>query len=135
MSAPLHTPPSRTGIGFAIVLAICALAPTVGDVGGCGSEIAPLDAQKYFAERLRVECARCRECGLRSAACSRACDRRTVVPTTFPAGCRPVEHDGQVCLRAIEALSCDGFADVVSPAPIVPTECDFCPASAAEADP
>lgn len=135
MTTGARTPPGRTGIGFAIVLAICAAAPTVGDVGGCGGEIAPLDAQKYFRERLQVECERCRACGLRGAACTRACDRRTVVPATFPAGCRPVEHDGLVCLRAIEALSCDGFADVVSPEPIVPTECDFCPAPSAEAGP
>jgi hypothetical protein len=44
-------------------------------------------------------------------------------------------HDGEVCLRAIESLSCNGFGDVVDPQPIVPTECDFCPERAVEAGP
>ncbi len=119
---------SRPSIGFAIVLALCAAAPTAGDVGGCGATIEPLDARKFFTERLRIECARCGECGYATAQCRRACDARTAVPRSFPDGCRPVDHDGQVCLRALEALSCSSFGDVVDPAPIVPTECDFCPA-------
>jgi hypothetical protein len=127
--------PGRPAILVAMMLALITMAPTVGDVGGCGGEAAPLDASKYFRERLRVECDRCRECGLFGAACTRACDPRTVVPSSFPPGCRPVEHDGLVCVRALEALACDAFIDVVDPQPIVPTECDFCPASDVEAGP
>lgn len=125
----------RIGTAFAIVLAVFVAAPTVGDIGGCGGTDERLDAKKFFAERFRVECDRCKECGYSTPACRRACDRRTVVPGSFPAGCTPVVHDGEVCLRAIEALSCDGFADVVDPQPIVPTECDFCPEPESEASP
>lgn len=127
--------PNRPSVGFVIVLAVFAAAPTVGDVGGCNDRAVPLDANKFFGARLQIECARCDECGLTTASCRRACDRKTIVPSTFPAGCAPVEHDGQVCLNALEALSCDAFGDVVAPAPIVPTECDFCPSPPAEAGP
>lgn len=127
--------PSRPSIGFVIVLAFFAAAPTVGDVGGCNDSADPLDASKFFGARLQLECDRCKECGYTTAACKRACNKSTIVPSTFPAGCKPLEHDGQVCLRALEALSCDGFGDVVSSPPIVPTECDFCPEPPAEAGP
>lgn len=118
---------NRSKIAFVIVLSILSAAPTVGDIGGCGGTDETLDARKFFTERLRVDCERCGECGLTTPACRRACNKSTIVPGSFPAGCRPVVYDGEVCLRAIEALSCDAFADVVDPAPIVPTECDFCP--------
>jgi hypothetical protein len=111
----------------AMVLALFVMAPTVGDIGGCGGTNDRLDARKFFAARYRLECDRCRECGWTTRACLRACDRRTVVPSTFPNGCEPVVHDGEVCLNALEALDCAGFGEVVDPAPIVPTECDFCP--------
>ena len=126
---------NRPSIGFVIVLAFFAAAPTVGDIGGCGGTDETLDARKFFAERFNLECERCSECELATPACKRACDKKTIVPGTFPPGCRPVVHDGEVCLNAIEALSCSGFADVVHPEPIVPTECDFCPERAAEAGP
>ena len=125
----------RISTGFAIVLAVFVAAPTVGDIGGCGGTDDRLDARKFFAERFRVECARCDECGYNTLACRRSCDKRTIVPGSFPAGCTPVVHDGEVCLRAIEALSCDGFADIIDPQPIVPTECDFCPERAVETGP
>ncbi|MBI2393157.1 MAG: hypothetical protein HYV09_26465 [Deltaproteobacteria bacterium] len=121
--------PGRPSVGFVIVLAICAAAPTVGDVGGCQDAAKPLDANKFFAARLQLECDRCKECELSTAMCKRACDPRTRVPSSFPEGCRPLEHDGQVCLRALEAASCDEFEGVVAPSPVVPTECDFCPES------
>lgn len=123
--------PGRPSIGFLIVLAICAAAPTVGDVGGCGASAETLDAQKFFAQRLDLECQRCSECGLSTPTCKNACNPKAPRPLSFPEGCHPVVHDGEVCLRALEALSCSGFADVVDPDPIVPSECDFCPASAA----
>lgn len=126
---------TRASVGFVIVLSVFAAAPTVGDIGGCGGTDETLDARKFFAERLRLDCERCGECELSTPACRRACNKSTIVPSTFPAGCRPAVHDGEVCLRAIESLSCTGFADVVDPAPIVPTECDFCPERAAEAGP
>jgi hypothetical protein len=127
--------PNRPSVAFVIVLGFFAAAPTVGDVGGCNESAQPLAANKFFGARLKLECERCRECGYTSAACKRACSSATIVPSTFPAGCAPLEHDGQVCLRAIEALSCDAFGDVVAASPIVPTECDFCPAPPTEAGP
>jgi len=125
-------PVGRISVGFAIVLALFAAAPTVGDVGSCGQKAEPLDATKFFAERLDDTCARCQECDLATRACVRACDKKLGRPTSFPAGCHPIVHDGEVCLRAIEALSCASFGDLVSDDPIVPTECDFCPLSDTE---
>ncbi|MBX7197095.1 MAG: hypothetical protein K1X94_33915 [Sandaracinaceae bacterium] len=118
---------NRPSIGFVIVLAVFSAAPTVGDVGGCNESATNLDARKFFSARLSVECSRCKECDFITAACKRACDKNTIIPSTFPAGCQPLEHDGQVCLRALEALSCSAFEDAVATSPIVPTECDFCP--------
>ena len=122
--------PSRASIAFVMVLALFAAAPTVGDVGSCNAAVEALDAKAFFTRRLAAECARCDDCGLNTRACIRACDARTEVPTSFPAGCHPVVHDGEVCLHAIDALSCGAASDLVSDAPIVPTECDFCPAPA-----
>lgn len=123
----------RARLGLVMVLSVLAAAPTVGDVGGCNEQADALGPEKFFAARLESECMQCRACGLEAlAGCRRACDPKTKVPQTFPAGCRPLVHDGEVCLRAIEALSCDAFADVVASSPIVPSECDFCPAEAAQ---
>lgn len=123
----------RRSVGFVIVLACLVAAPTAGDIGSCNGKAEPLGAPAFFAARLSMECDRCRECGFDSRACRLACDdvARSSFPQNFPAGCAPVIHDGEVCLHAIEALSCSAFGDLVSDAPIVPTECDFCPASAA----
>ena len=124
--------PGRLSIGFVIVLALFAAAPTVGDVGACGTAVEPLDAGAFFKQRLDDECRRCDECGYASRTCKRACDKTVPIPTTFPPGCHPVVHDGEVCLRAIEALGCDAFGELVSNVPIVPTECDFCPVNDVE---
>ena len=138
MSAPRgrdrdRKPVGRISIGFAIVLAIFAAAPTVGDIGSCGQKAESLDAKAFFDARLDDECARCQECGLFTRACTRACDKKLLRPSTFPPGCKPVVHDGEVCLHAIESLSCNAFADLVSDFDaIVPTECDFCPLSDTE---
>ena len=129
MSAIVAAVERRSIVLVAIVAALCA-APTVGDVGSCGQKAAPLGAPEFFGARLQLECDRCRRCGYSSRACVRACDAlaRHAIPPSFPEGCSPVVHDGEVCLRALDALSCSAFGDVVSDAPIVPTECDFCPA-------
>ncbi|MBK7396261.1 MAG: hypothetical protein IPJ34_08160 [Myxococcales bacterium] len=123
----------RSRLGLVMVLSVLAAAPTVGDVGGCNEQADALGPEKFFTARLESECMQCRACGLETlAGCRRACDLKTKVPQTFPTGCRPLVHDGEVCLRAIEALSCEAFADVVAASPIVPPECDFCPAEAAQ---
>ncbi|GAC1353163.1 MAG: hypothetical protein NVS3B20_20010 [Polyangiales bacterium] len=121
--------PSRTSIAFVIALALLVSAPVVGDVGACGAVAETLDAQRFFNARLEDECTRCNECANSSPGCRRACDRKTPRPLTFPPGCHPLVHDGEVCLHAIEALSCNAFGDLVSDNPIVPTECDFCPSA------
>jgi hypothetical protein len=120
-----------------LFLAPLIAAPTAGDIGSCGSAAEPLGAPEFFVARLSLECERCKDCGYGSRTCVLVCDQvaKKSYPRAFPEGCRPVVHDGEVCLRAIEALSCNAFGDLVSDAPIVPTECDFCPASAATGAP
>ncbi len=120
-------PPGRRSIAFVIVLACCAAAPTVGDVGSCGGPIEALDAHKYFAARAELECRHCQDCKLETNACKVACDAHATLPTAFPEGCHPLVHDGDVCLNALDALGCGAFGDAVSDTAIVPTECDFCP--------
>ena len=123
--------PGRISIAFAIVLGLFAAAPTVGDVGSCGQRADPLDAAAFFNARLDDTCKRCDDCGLSTStrSCVRACDKKLPRPQTFPAGCKPIVHDAEVCLHAIAALSCADFEKMVSDLePEVPTECDFCPA-------
>ncbi len=126
-SSSTRRPPGRASIGFVIVLALFAAAPTVGDIGSCGAPVEPLDASKFFAARAQIECAHCDACGLSTPACKSACDPHATIPSAFPEGCHPVVHDGEVCLNALDALGCGAFSDVVSAAAIVPTECGFCP--------
>ena len=64
-------------------------------------------------------------CGL-LAACTMGPDYRAP-EVQLPATCKPVRHDGEVCLRAIDTVSCDKFATYVDDfAPATPGECDFC---------
>jgi hypothetical protein len=124
----------RLGIIAIVLLAPLVAAPTVGDVGSCGTAAEPLGAPEFFSARLAMVCRRCHDCDYGGRTCTLVCDQlaKKSFPRAFPEGCHPVVHDGEVCLRAIDALSCNDFGDLVSDAPIVPTECDFCPASAAE---
>jgi hypothetical protein len=113
-----------------MVLALTVLAaPTVGDVGSCGQEVAELDPEKFFSEKDFVDCNRCLECGLMSAACLDACDQEPA-QTGFDPDCFPLVHDGEVCLNALRAASCDDYARYMSDvAPTTATECNFCPLS------
>ncbi len=109
------------------VLGVLLLAPTSGDIGGCGDEARELDGQTYGEARKEQDCKRCAECGVATARCGRACDGSFPPDILLPATCRPLYHDGRVCLRAIEAASCATFATYVDDvAPAVPSECDFC---------
>lgn len=110
---------------FALSALIC-LAPTPGDVGGCGQAARDLDPEAFFASKQAIECSRCRECDLVTAACQSACDRGPT-ETEFPVGCFPLVHDGTVCLRALTRASCEEHRKVVADAPRVPSECNFCP--------
>lgn len=117
----------RTGravLGF-MVLAFCA-APVPGDVGGCNQSAEELDAAAFFAQKSALDCQRCRECAFDTDACERAC--AGLGQSEFPKDCIPLVHDGEVCLRALEAANCGDYRDYVrNEAPTVPTECAFCP--------
>ncbi len=102
------------------------LAPTPGDIGGCGQAAADLDPGVFFASKQAIECSRCRECGLSTTACERACAGEAV-EDEFPDGCFPLVHDGTVCLRAMTQASCEDHEKVVADLPSVPSECNFCP--------
>lgn len=117
--------PARLVFGFA-VFAFCA-APVPGDAGGCNQEPEALDAGVFFAAKQSIDCSRCNDCALVSASCDAACAAAN--PTqSFPAGCVPLIHDGEVCLHALSIASCDDYESYVrDDAPATPTECEFCP--------
>lgn len=119
----------KWGIGF-VALAFCA-APTPGDVGGCGQEAQELDAEIFFSSLQDSQCRQCRDCGLTTAACERACGD-VLVQSEFPKDCVPLVHDGEVCLRAVQHAGCGDVRDFMSDSsPSIPTECNFCPAGGA----
>ncbi|MEZ4224050.1 MAG: hypothetical protein R3B13_24085 [Polyangiaceae bacterium] len=110
------------------VFALLNLAPTPGDIGGCGQEPTLLDPPTFFANKKVTDCERCDECGLASDACDDACDPKVPFDREFPAGCLPLVHDGEVCLRALLYASCDDYGSYMSDtAPSAPSECNFCP--------
>ncbi|MDB4939249.1 MAG: hypothetical protein JWP87_6221 [Labilithrix sp.] len=107
--------------------ALLVMAPTVGDTGACGRTATELDRDRYANARKLQDCERCRECGLDTARCLRACDKTQLPEIALPATCRPLYHDGEVCLRALAAASCDTYATYVDDeSAATPTECDFC---------
>jgi hypothetical protein len=115
-------------------LALCAVlalvfgaGPTVGDVGSCGDQATALDLKTFQEERKAVDCERCRQCGLSTQTCADACNQNAASPIAWPSTCFPLEHDGVVCIDALQAASCGDYASYVSDtAPTVPPECDFC---------
>jgi hypothetical protein len=126
----------RRELAIAALLALgFGTAPTVGDVGSCGRTATDLDPPAFAAARKDVDCRRCTECGLRTQTCRSACDPKGVSEVGWPPSCHPLQHDGEVCLRALQAARCTDYGTFVQDvAPTLPTECDFCrivPASAA----
>ncbi len=116
----------RIGV-VGLLLGLLCMAPTAGDVGGCGAEVDALDPDEFAIARKDEDCARCTECGLTTARCQRACDPAAPPDTNIPRTCRPITHDGAVCLRALRAASCEAYATYVDElAPALPTECEFC---------
>lgn len=111
-----------------MLVALLVLAgPTVGDIGSCGQEVAELDPDKFFIEKEFIDCTHCTECGFLSRACDAACDLNRSNPG-FDQDCFPLVHDGEVCLNALRAASCEQYASYIDDAaPTVPTECNFCP--------
>lgn len=121
------TVPARSRGVIAAVLGVLVMAPTVGDTGSCGRTATDLDRDRYANARKAEDCERCQECGLATARCQSACDPAQLPEIVLPATCRPLFHDGEVCLRALGAASCSTYATYVDDeAPAVPTECDFC---------
>lgn len=115
---------------LAVVLLVFTAAPVAGDIGSCGQEAEDLDAPKFFAEKARIDCERCAECAIPSTRCGQACDPN-LTPKAFPAGCYPYVHDGEVCLNALEAASCDDYQGYMAEQDATaPTECSFCPLEA-----
>lgn len=117
-------------------LALLCLAPTPGDIGGCGQPAEDLDVPRFLGVLAATDCRRCVECGLHSATCELACSDAPV-PSSFPEGCAPLAHDGEVCLRRLQQESCSAFARYVvdddegKAVPLLsrprPSECQFCP--------
>lgn len=108
------------------VLAVLSMAPTAGDVGGCGQEATLLDTQVFASARKEEDCQRCQECGFTTGRCASACDPKAAPNASIPNTCKPLQHDGEVCLRALGAASCDDYAKYVSDSPSLPGECKFC---------
>ena len=108
-------------------LGLFCLAPTPGDIGGCGQPAEELDAVRFFEVKKDLDCRQCRSCGLGTSACAKACNDQAP-ERAFPTGCAPLAHDGEVCLRALDAADCDDYASYMSDAvPRSPSECQFCP--------
>lgn len=116
------------GLGFVVaVLGLLCMAPTPGDIGGCGDAPTEIPSSRYVAARKRLECDRCGSCGIVNARCERACNPKVASDVALPVTCRPLVHDVDVCLRALITASCSTFAAAVDDdAPISPSECLFC---------
>jgi hypothetical protein len=120
------------------VFVVLGAAPTVGDIGGCGATATDLNLTAFVQDRKNLDCQRCLDCGLyfprpdggysdagiTYPACEGACDPNGSL--NYPA-CHPLQHDGDVCLRALQAASCSDYATYMAPVgATTPTECDFC---------
>ena len=118
----------RRELAFAAVLALVfGAAPTVGDVGACGQAATPLDEAVFVGQRKALDCQKCTRCGLTTQTCIDACDPAKTSNVGWPDTCFPLDHDGVVCIDALEAASCGDYASFVSDiAPTVPPECQFC---------
>ena len=121
---------SWANLAAVVALALFSMAPTPGDIGGCGQEPQQLDAKTFFGSKKIIDCRRCDSCGLHTDACQAACDDEVTPAEAFPEHCFPLVHDGEVCLRALYNASCDDYAGYVDDDPgkrTSPTECNFCP--------
>jgi hypothetical protein len=114
-------------VAVAALLALLCAAPTAGDIGGCGSEPSSLDPTAFALQRKDLDCRRCQECGLDLPRCGRACDPAQPPDTSLPLSCKPLSHDGEVCIDALSSASCSKFITYVDDvAPATPSECQFC---------
>ena len=120
--------PRKGHLMLAAVLAVIfGAGPTVGDVGGCGATVEPLDARAFARARKKVDDQRCFECGLSSERCKEAHNPKAASDVAFPPRCFPLYHDGEVCLNALLSASCADYALYVDDqVRYVPSECEFC---------
>jgi hypothetical protein len=123
----IEPPPPRGEVLRLAVIAIFFLAaPVAGDIGSSCEPAAPLDATKFFETKQEIDCQHCIDCHLTTNTCATACG--PLVGGSFPQGCYPLVHDGEVCLDALGAASCTAYSGYVADqGATVPTECDFCP--------
>ena len=119
---------SPAAIFAAATLAVFCLAPTPGDIGGCGQPAEDLDPRSFFGTKKYLDCEACQRCGIQTAACAKACDEGAPPESAFPEGCAPLAHDGEVCVRALEVASCDDYRSyMLDNLARSPSECQFCP--------
>lgn len=117
----------RTVFRLAVLVIFFAAAPTVGDIGSCGAAPDEMDPVKFFTAKETLDCEKCQACEILSEACKRACEPELDLED-FPDGCRPLVHDGEVCLTSLEGAGCDDYRKYMSDfSPTIPTECNFCP--------
>jgi hypothetical protein len=109
-----------------LMAVVFGMGPTVGDIGSCSQDVDALDPVLFFALKARIDCMRCGDCSLSGKQCEAAC---TAAPaTSFLPGCRPLVHDGEVCLHALTHASCDDYASYTDETrSTAPSECQFCP--------
>jgi hypothetical protein len=120
---------ARSLLALAPLLAL-SLAPVAGDVGSCGSPAVDLDPAKFFALEYGIQCKKCLGCGIDTARCAELC-AGPPEGAAFPLACFPTVHDGEVCIRALDAAGCDEMAlYVADEGAVIASECDFCPESA-----
>jgi len=84
-------------------------------------------AGQFGAARKNMDCKHCGSCSITSNRCQNACDAGAPSDVSFPDTCKPLREDGLICLRALNAASCDDYARYMDDqSPEVPTECQFC---------
>jgi hypothetical protein len=114
-------------VALAFVSIAFLMAPTPGDTGGCGVTAESLDVGQFGAARKAMDCKHCTSCSIPSNRCQSACDAGVSSDVSFPDTCKPLREDGLICLRALNAASCDDYTRYMDEkAPEVPTECQFC---------
>ncbi|HEY1695599.1 MAG TPA: hypothetical protein VGG39_25705 [Polyangiaceae bacterium] len=127
MRAPTRRVRTRDLALVAFFALVFGAGPTVGDVGSCGDQATALAESTFAAQRKAMDCQRCTQCGITTQTCTNACNPSKPSDVAWPSTCYPLEHDGIVCLDALQAASCSTYASFVSDVdPAIPSECDFC---------
>ena len=126
LTEPRFPTKKRTYAATAVVAILFGMGTAVGDIGSCGQSVDELDPNTFFIIKANIDCDRCSSCGFAGKTCDVACTG--ALPSAFPSGCRPLVHDGEVCLHALTYASCTEYAAYMRDvAPTAPSECQFCP--------